>query len=102
MGLRPFCCLGVKFQGCLAGTLSPDISGDFVYTGMYNGQPYFKGGLLGWSIWYSLVTGAFVISEVFGVLGTGYWIADQEGIVGTYAPEEPSTGVATFTEGVCT
>ncbi len=86
----------------VTGTLTPDITGCFIETGVHNGKPYYKHRELNWFIWYDSsgepATYAWHISETLGapyVFGWHKMTAAYEPPPGDYTPIGGTVGTAT-------
>lgn len=101
MGFSPFCSFGVKFAGCLSGTLSPDATGDYRVAGWYNGREYWVDSTDTYYIWWDPEGPVWFITTVLGVEGNDNWSRSFDSPYGEYLPEGTYTGNATFAEGVC-
>jgi len=78
----------------VAGTLTPDVAGDYAYDSMYLGTRAFKLATGSWYLWYTSGTDTWTISAVIGTPGTDYW-TKVGNIWGLYTPQGTATGDAT-------
>ena len=79
----------------VAGTLVPDVSGDYAYDSLYVGVRAFKLTTGNYYLWYTAGTDTWTISEVLGTPGALYW-TKVGSIWGVYAPGGTATGDATI------
>jgi len=77
----------------VAGTLSPDATGDYAYSAMHVGVRAFKLTTGDFYLWYTAGTDTWTISVVLGTEGEGYW-TKVGSIWGTYTPGGTATGDA--------
>jgi len=80
----------------VAGTLVPDVSGDYEYSSDYLGVRAFKLTTGDYYLWYTSGSDTWTISAVIGTPGTEYW-TKVGNIWGVYAPGGTATGDATIT-----
>jgi len=78
----------------VSGTLSPDVTGNYIRVPEYNGKPSYMLAAGGWYIWWDNVD-SWKISTVQGTEGTNFWTRTSVDIVGVYSPTLPATGDAT-------
>lgn len=77
----------------VAGSLDPDATGAYTYTGYYNSAPYFTNPS-GFYLWFSYSGNSWLISQVLGVQGALGWLAWSTVITGTYIHYGTATGDA--------
>jgi hypothetical protein len=80
----------------VSGTLDPDATGDYTYTGYYDSHPYFT-NTTGYILWFQYSGNSWLISDVLGDQGARGWLAWSTVITGTYAPYGTATGDAVVT-----
>lgn len=80
----------------MTGILDPDATGTYVPTGVYNGKPYYFGGVVPhYLFWDNIVN--WWIDPVLGDINPPGWHRDDLDIEGIYAAQAPATGAATVT-----
>ena len=79
----------------VAGTLAPDVTGDYAYDSDYLGTRAFKLSTGSWYLWYTSGSDTWTISTVIGTPGTDYW-TKVGNIWGVYGPLGTATGDATI------
>jgi hypothetical protein len=86
---------GLLNKYTLAGTLSPDSTGEYDLKGAFNGQAYYKNKTKTYYMWWDANT-TWYISVVLGTLGTAYWQRANASPVGTFTHEGTATGDGTL------
>jgi len=85
--------------GC-TGTPDPDCTGNYTYTGVFNGQALYQHQTAPWFLWYSTDYNAYLCTTAPGAGTTApcyYWINQglQYSPLGTYTPAEDAVGEIT-------
>ena len=88
----------------VTGTLSPDSTGDYYESGIYDGKKYYQRGVDSWYIWYDSEEGEeswFISKEVGAIPDNESWYndsdADSPSTDNPYSPHAGATGDATVT-----
>lgn len=88
-----------------AGTVTPDSTGCYYETGIYNGEPYFTRDDDAWLIWYSPKpewgTYTWYLTTVLGASPGNYWRkmkTSPQPPTGTYTPTAGASGYIYVTE----
>jgi len=82
----------------VAGTISPDSTGDYDTLGWYNDKGYCKHKTESFYLWWDGID-SWIISAELGVTGANYHKRTDPAIVGVYTPLGEATGDATVAEG---
>lgn len=80
------------------GTLNPDFTGDYEYTGVFNGKDLFRKGVTNQYCWWNPGTSSWIINNEVGIIDMPYFERVNADPIGEYQPEGGSTGVAAFSE----
>jgi len=78
----------------VTGTLDPDATGNYLYTGTYKGKPYYRREDGAYFIWWYSTSSYWIISAAVGVLGTAYWYKTLSE-AGEYTAAGTATGTPT-------
>lgn len=79
----------------LSGTLSPDATGLYTPSGIYNQQIYLYNAA-GYYLWYDMIDDLWTISTALGSFTPGYWTGGSSPIIsGQYSPSG-YTGIGTL------
>ncbi|MFA5163817.1 MAG: hypothetical protein WC441_04870 [Patescibacteria group bacterium] len=81
----------------VTGSLTPDATGNYYYTGIVNGKPYYRRGIDSWFIWRSEVNNTWWITTTLASISGYRWTRVNTEIVGSYVAEGGATGTATVT-----
>lgn len=80
----------------LTGTLDPDATGLYIWTGTYNLKPYCALST-SWFLWWESSGTRWVISTTLGVEGAAYWERANASPIGTYTPAGDASGNGVIT-----
>jgi len=86
----------------VTGTLSPDVTGDFIRGANYDGHDTWTLEAGGWSIWYHTMSLTYYVTPIIGTIPQPpdpYWMqtTGYQPAPGPYTPQGTATGVATVT-----
>lgn len=80
----------------VTGTLSPNATGDYLYTAINDSKPYYRLSS-SYVLWWGSSDSYWFISTVLGTPGAAYWYRDNASPIGTFTPQGTATGTATIT-----
>ena len=86
----------------VTGTLSPDVTGDFIRGADYDGHHTWTLSGGGWSLWYYATPDSYFITPIIGTVPeetAPYWIHSDLGFhpAGSYSAHGTATGTPTVT-----
>ncbi len=81
----------------VTGTLSPDVTGDYLPDGIYNGKMSYSHAVGVFFIWWNGIA-TWYISGIKGGMPGPHWCRTAPTIEGQYGPLGGATGIATVTE----
>jgi len=95
----PVTVTGVLYKLNVAGTLSPDMTGDFVAAGTLAEKTYYERSDGLYFIWWNDDDTSWYISPILGAAGVvGHFTKADDPVNGEYAAVLPATGVPTVTD----
>lgn len=78
----------------VSGTLSPDATGDYLYTAINDSKPYYKLSS-SYVLWWDSSDSYWFISAILGTPGSAYWYRDNASPIGTFTPQGSASGTPT-------
>lgn len=75
----------------VSGTLSPDATGDYLYTAINDSKPYYRLSST-YVLWWGSSDSYWFISTILGTPGSNYWYRDDPSPLGTFLPVGSNTG----------
>jgi hypothetical protein len=75
----------------VSGTLSPDATGDYLYTAINDTKPYYRLSS-SYVLWYGSSDSYWLISPTLGTPGSDYWNNADSSPLGTFYPAGSNTG----------
>ncbi len=83
----------------VTGTLSPDVTCNYPYTGTHHDKPFYMRSDAVFYIWWDTETTSWILSDALDSKVGPYWQRIDPSVIGLYTPQNTATGEATVALG---